>query len=211
LLFIRFGTVAQEETMESTAPAGPSGRPHVLRRTYLIDRPFQLNFSLLLLLIAAVNIFFFSMLFFFYDQKVAYDYQNALALDSIPPELRQMSFSLFIKTIVAAIFFETLLVGMLGVFFSHRIAGPLYNMRQRMKEMIAGTYPEKIRLRKDDMLHEFAAEMNTLLQKLRGEMAEEAALLEAVAPAVGDGDQQAKLRAVIERKKSALQKPEKPA
>lgn len=182
----------------------PAGRPKIWRTRYLIDRPFQLNFSLLLVLIAAINTFFFSMLFFLYDQELAFVYQNLLALEKLPAEVAQTGFSILAKTIIFVAIFETVFIILLGIFFSHRIAGPLYNMRLRMKEMIAGRYPQRIRLRKDDMLHEFAGVMDELVQKLRSETLEEVQWLEAVAPQLHDAGQRQKLDQILARKKNAI-------
>lgn len=178
-------------------------RPLVFRRRYLIDRKFQLNFSLLLLIIAAVNVFFFCMLFFFYDQEVSFVYQNILGLEYLPEDIKQIGFSIFIKTIIFAVIFETIFILMLGIFFSHRIAGPVFNLRQRIKEIIAGHLPQQIRLRKDDMLQEFAKDMDQLVQKMRTETAAEIELLEKLRGTVAEAEKD-NLSQLIEKKKTLL-------
>ena len=52
-----------------------------------------------------------------------------------------------------------LLIG--GVLLSHRIGGPLYQLRKYMREVAQGTVePRRIRFRKHDFFHELAASFN---------------------------------------------------
>jgi len=52
-----------------------------------------------------------------------------------------------------------------GVLLSHRIGGPLYQMRRYLDEMAAGTVqPRKITFRKQDFFHDFADSFNAFQQ-----------------------------------------------
>ncbi len=66
--------------------------------------------------------------------------------------------------IVAATFISHQLI------VSHRIAGPLYRIRQVLKAMARGDMPKEVRLRERDLLGEEASELNTLIQALRARL-----------------------------------------
>ncbi len=44
--------------------------------------------------------------------------------------------------------------------FSNRFAGPVYRLRQTLRQLAAGEEIQPVKLRKDDFWHEFAAEFN---------------------------------------------------
>jgi methyl-accepting chemotaxis protein len=64
-------------------------------------------------------------------------------------------------TVVAATFIAHQLI------VSHRIAGPLYRIRQVLRSLARGELPPEVRLRKRDMLTEEADELNALISAWR--------------------------------------------
>lgn len=80
--------------------------------------------------------------------------------------LSEVSYQLILR--VSAILFITLLVlGVFGVFFLHRVAGPVYRFRQVFIRINEGKFPKFIRLREGDFFSETASEINRLVTKLR--------------------------------------------
>lgn len=80
--------------------------------------------------------------------------------------LSEVSYQLILR--VSAILFVTLLVlGVFGVFFLHRVAGPVYRFRQVFIRINEGKFPKFIRLREGDFFSETASEINRLVTKLR--------------------------------------------
>ena len=60
----------------------------------------------------------------------------------------------------------------MGLFFSHRIAGPVYRIQTNMAKSLSGERGVRIKLRKKDKLESLAAQTNLVLEeldKLRGE------------------------------------------
>jgi hypothetical protein len=53
-----------------------------------------------------------------------------------------------------------------SIFFSHRIAGPVYRLNKELKNIIDGNYPEKIALREKDFFKETA----TLIEELSNDL-----------------------------------------
>jgi hypothetical protein len=82
--------------------------------------------------------------------------------------LSDISYQLVVR--VSAILFLTLVVvGFYGVFFLHRVAGPVYRFRQVFLRLNDGETPNEIKLREGDFFSETAMEINRLLKRLKFE------------------------------------------
>jgi hypothetical protein len=57
-------------------------------------------------------------------------------------------------------------IALSGIFFSHRISGPLYRIEQVIDEAIRGEGKARIHLRPRDFSHELAHKVNSLLDKI---------------------------------------------
>jgi len=49
---------------------------------------------------------------------------------------------------------------------SHRFAGPIYNLRRAMRDIVQGQSPRKLKFRRHDFWHDVAEEYNAMLLKL---------------------------------------------
>lgn len=56
---------------------------------------------------------------------------------------------------------------LVGVWYSHRLVGPIVPIRRYIRGMIAGDYSGAIKLRSNDELQDLAEDLNTLAQTLR--------------------------------------------
>ena len=84
--------------------------------------------------------------------------QNA----QLPRILLDINLRLFWMLIVPGFIF-LILVGWLGIFLLHRIAGPAYRIHNTIIDMNQGLWPESIRVRSYDFLKEVVEEFNLLL------------------------------------------------
>ena len=57
-----------------------------------------------------------------------------------------------------------------GIFFSHRIAGPLYRFKQIFRSVRSGDVPSGVHLRQKDFLREEANELGQMLSSLRARL-----------------------------------------
>jgi len=53
------------------------------------------------------------------------------------------------------------------IVFTHKIAGPIYNMENKLDQLLAGTTPPLIILRKGDELQELADKLNSTILKFK--------------------------------------------
>ena len=87
--------------------------------------------------------------------------------DYVTDDLLRDQAALWFRTILFVAAFEVILILILGLFFSHRIAGPLYAMSLRFKDMARGEVPLPVYLRKSDLLTSFATQMNEAIAAMQ--------------------------------------------
>jgi methyl-accepting chemotaxis protein len=63
--------------------------------------------------------------------------------------------------------FIMLVIAVIGVFYSHRIAGPVYRIKADIEKVLAGDKDVRIVLRKNDKLHDLSDSVNLLLEELQ--------------------------------------------
>lgn len=68
----------------------------------------------------------------------------------------------------------------IGVIFSHRIAGPVYRIGKYIDSLVQGNYSQGLTLRKKDELKDLAAKMTQLCYKLRGDKEKRDKLLDGL-------------------------------
>ena len=184
-------------------------RPRILwgRRTFLVDPAFQLKYSLILggaglaagLACAATM----------HLVRI-----RLLADLSLPPalvaELSSRNLQLFWLVAATAVACGVLLA-LLGVFITHKIAGPVYALTQSAAALAQGRYPLTRSLRKSDELKDFFELFQKSIVSLRAREIEEAFRIEELLSKLtplkhveGVGEALSSLRAIKEAKVAAI-------
>lgn len=78
------------------------------------------------------------------------------------------AFDLYFIPILFTSILNIVVISIFNLFFSHKMAGPLYNMEKSLKNYIAGHRIHPIRLRKGDMFQELADLINQSLDIKNG-------------------------------------------
>ena len=135
-------------------------------RSVLIHRPMQREFTLVvisLLIISALSVAFVihytireAMMGggYRFGKISAYEVVSDIGYDLIT----RVSVILFITMLVIALF---------GVFFLHRIAGPVYRFQSVLRRIARGEIPDEFRLREGDFFLETAEDLNRVIRTLR--------------------------------------------
>jgi hypothetical protein len=162
------------------------------RRNYVIDKNFQFRFiaTFLLLIVGSLLIFtggfacfywisymagdnIFSEFMIIYKQVPELDENNKpkLTAEGLPitksqemPPVNRLEIVLppvLINNLIIVI-----MISVIGVFYSHKIAGPAYRIEKDIAEALTGKKGIKIRLRKTDKLKTLAEKVNLLLEEL---------------------------------------------
>jgi len=142
------------------------------RRIYLIDPSFQYAFMLrfagavvagILLAFTVLSAYFFvrysssnlAMKFFYVTGEAGTGLKQTNLMRLVVP-------SLAVSAVLSCVF--TLVFGLL---YSHRIAGPIYNLKKALREVRRGKLDRVVKFRKGDEFHDLAGEVTRTIAWFR--------------------------------------------
>ena len=178
-------------------------RPHLARRRYLIDRRRQLRTAALtagvsIFLLAVVNIAFGVM-------RTSQSMVLSTAAPQLGPVLEKQDATFGAMLLVISVIF---VVGVVAITIAetHRTAGAIYAVKQRLDRVRDGDLQVKLKLRKRDTLRNLVVPFNEMVSSLRDTALAEADELdrlanEASSAGAGDSGLAARLRELAERKR----------
>jgi methyl-accepting chemotaxis protein len=138
------------------------------RKTYLINPRFQwrfIGFMAVVSLLAILLLFVSNILFF---QDMAREARSV----GLSPDNPYFDFLKEQRLVLSRLYFTVsavvfaLMMG-LGIMYSHRIAGPMYQLNNKMKRIAAGEELTPIRFRRKDQFQELAENFNAMIEKLK--------------------------------------------
>jgi methyl-accepting chemotaxis protein len=162
--------------------------PYRRRRTnYVINKSFQFRFVAFFLILVVLAFLVFSAGFagFYWIRYMAGDNifsefiyiqrqvrvksesgEEVLKSEMLPPinRIELILPPLLINNLVIMV-----IIAIIGVFFSHRIAGPIYRIEQDISRIISGERNVKIRIRKRDALDSLVHKINQLIMMIEGQ------------------------------------------
>ncbi|MBF5043654.1 HAMP domain-containing protein [Aggregicoccus sp. 17bor-14] len=156
--------------MTSDPSAGPRAAPH-RRRTLLLDRSFQLRYSLLLATLGAAAVTLFGALAYQVHASAM-----AATVGGAAGEVSTGGQTLLWLTVVGALG-TAVVLGLFGLLLTHRVAGPVHVMGLYMAALAAGRYPRLRPLRKRDELRSFFERFREAVDRIRAREADEARAL----------------------------------
>lgn len=114
-----------------------------------------------------------------------------------------------LNSLVGGLALMVVLIGLLGIYFTHKVAGPIYKMKMLLRQVGEGKLVFQGRLRKGDELQDFFDAFATMVEKLRERQQAEvnqldAALRLASGNASADQESIAKVQLVRDEMKRAL-------
>ncbi len=140
------------------------------RRNYFIGKDFQGRFILRFFLTILIGaIIFTCILSIFSAHTITVTYEDSyLRLDRTPKAL----FFQIIRAYGVYIVLLGVVISVVSLFLSHRIAGPLFRLERSVEEITRGNLSFRITLRKKDEVKELAALMNTMIETLSAHLKE---------------------------------------
>jgi len=162
----------------------------VKRKNYVIDKRFQFRFIATFLLYILISLSLFSMgIFVFYwisymmgdnivsefiviykqvpvlddAGNVKYD-KNNKPLTTTEPQPPLNPVQLILPPILINNLIIVIIISILGIFYSHKIAGPAYRIGTDISRVLDGEKGVVIKLRRNDKLHDLAAKVNQLIE-----------------------------------------------
>ena len=134
----------------------------------IIHRPIQREFTLVVIVLFMIAMLAIGFIIHYTIREAAFG--GGFHFGKINPYevLAEVSYQLILW--VSCVLFATLMViGFFGLFFLHRIAGPVYRFRQIFAKLNSGHIPHPIRLRDGDFFQEVADEINRHMKWLTAE------------------------------------------
>ncbi len=132
------------------------------RRKFFIDRKFQLKYILLVIfMLLLYTIVFVGMLFI--PQLLPLIFNAPTDEQARAAEI----LLLYHKNVWPAVFVVIPLFGFFSIFFTHKIAGPVYRLKTKLEQMTAWDLDSKVTLRSGDDLQDLADCVNLLSDELQ--------------------------------------------
>ncbi len=144
------------------------------RRVYLVDRAFQLKYTLLLVLVGMVVALTFGLWIWQAHLQVS---ELAAVDPAIRPLIEASDRNLLIVFLGIAVLMAGAL-GLVGILVTHRVAGPIFVMGHYMSVLAQGRYPRMRTLRQRDELKGFFRNFLEAVATLKQREASHAAVLE---------------------------------
>ena len=127
------------------------------RKTYLINKTFQLKFSFFLVFIVISSSLVYPI--------TIYELYNSVAM-SIKSQFPHASEeflnrkSIILQLLLIGQLFFSLLIFIIGIFLSHKVAGPIYKIQKYIQAIRKNNKYDKVILRNGDHFSELAKEYN---------------------------------------------------
>ena len=135
---------------------------HYKRRKFFIDKQFQLKYMLLIIFLLLMYTLLF-VGFLFIPQILPFMFSSPLEEQARAAEI----LLIYHKNIWPAVIIVIPLFGFFSLFITHKIAGPVYRLKVKLKQMTEWNLDSKVTLRKGDDLQELADCINLLSNELK--------------------------------------------
>ena len=131
--------------------------------------------------------------------------RQAAAL-SLNAKALQASHTSVLVTIFGMLSVLVVALGVLGIVFTHKVAGPVFKMKRHLKHIRQGQLTEPAPLRRGDDLRDFFDELCAAIRSLRERERDDILVLEEALAALGNRDDalRTKIEACCETKRRAL-------
>jgi methyl-accepting chemotaxis protein len=158
-----------------SASLTPAPVPQVLpyrRRQFLVDKVFQFRLMGRLILLALFSILLSNGIaigFLKFQEWINPASQSMIYLSNSLTETLEFSriFDFLWRPMLASAILGVFIVLIIGLFYSHRMAGPLYNLKRMLKHLEEGKLDITMRIRKTDEFHDIEVVFNQTVEGLR--------------------------------------------
>ncbi len=192
--------------MSNESPSKPKkkwgNRPPLHKRQYIVNKPLQYRFIGLLFTIWFANSLFFTIVLYLIFQGHMNQFYELVPKDGIFPLLTIPA--LLVSAVAFVAVFGIIVIGIMSLFISNQIAGPLHRTKMSMNRMIAGDLAFNLQFRESDFLIDFPPVFNAMLDSLRQRSASEIEDLKAIESASSNDEVVALARRMRESKETLL-------
>jgi len=126
---------------------------------YLINERMQLSLTIRFLILSLLFTILIGMLMFFVTWPVIRIY--------IPPALVSVMFQQLVSKLYSSSFILLIVIAGFSIIFTHRIAGPVYNLERTLDRLNQGEDVNLVKLRDGDELQELATKINQVIMCMK--------------------------------------------
>ena len=142
--------------------ADNNGRQRSQRKQFIVARKFQVKYAGIIMLLMFITAGFCSYAIYYttmlmLGEKLASVYPQGQLVSLV----KTINFRILMSILVISPF-----VGFLGIYLSHKIAGPIYRIEKSLGTMASGDFSSRIKLRKGDEMVSLADAVNKLTDSL---------------------------------------------
>lgn len=127
------------------------------RSVFLINPSFQLRFSLMVCSVIFISTLIFPLIIYDFFQLISASYPS-LAKNVVDAQNDLIIYLVIIQVVI------TLLVFVVFIFFTHKIAGPLYKLKNHLAHIREGHEITPLNFRNGDYFHDVAEEVSLFLE-----------------------------------------------
>jgi hypothetical protein len=186
--------------MSDSPESTPTEPARLGRRTYVVDRSFQLKYTLLLALTGAAISAVFGVLMYaahLEARRTLEAYRDVVPSMWIKQALSQGETTM-LWLVAGVTVMMAIALALFGIFLTHRVAGPVFVMSSYMSVLAKGRFPKMRPLRKNDELKDFFDRFQGAVEMMKKREADEAAQLKDAVDKLSPLAQAADARAAVE-------------
>jgi len=130
------------------------------RRQYFIDKGFQIKFILKFCLIVILASFLITILIFLFSKD-----STTTTIENTKVIVKRTSdfiLPLLVGVVLIVSVFSSLIVIIVTLFTSHKIAGPLYRLRKEIEAFSQGDFNRDFKIRSSDQLKELSQSLQNM-------------------------------------------------
>ena len=135
-------------------------------QSVLINRPLQREFTLIMLGIMMTAAFAVGTVINYTLSGLTESAASTISKTTLERMIFDANSQLIVTSILI-IFIAVIATGFFGVFFLHRVAGPVHRFKKVLERMGSGEIPNEVQLRRRDFFKETAEELNRVIQLLK--------------------------------------------
>jgi len=135
------------------------------RKTYFIEKKFQTRFILRFCLLVLFSSLIFAGITYLVSKRtlsVSFIHAKAKVLST-----SDFLFPILVQTVIVVTVAISFFTVILALFFSHKIAGPLYRLKKELEAIGKGILVEDFHFRKKDQLQDLALSLSSMVKRLR--------------------------------------------
>ena len=147
------------------------------RRTFLVDRSFQLKYTMIIVLVGVIV----SALLGYFIHRLTVENRELLGIDAAMLGEVAKADSTKMLYLIGFVVLMAVFLFVWGIFITHKVAGPIFIISRYLRELREGKAPHTRPLRRGDELRDFFEAFSAAVASLRQRHLDEAAALEQVA------------------------------